>query len=341
MTKHDATTPPLCLANLERFAAPGVVASFDALALGAFTRLLSHSWNQEPPCSLPADDRLLAGIARTTAPGEWERVKPSLLLAFVPEHQLPDPAQGNRTRLVNAVARAIFDQLAAEAAAFSEMQSRKSRARWHDKGRPDPNGMPPGSRRDASGMPPASAPSLRSESPSLSLHRSSLANESDRSSGRSEGEGDVLGQLGERARAIEDEKIAEWRREHALDLLQKAIVDWREQGLTRCPVTKASEIARGPWSEPARVQAVIEDAKARVLEGGMGNPVGFLLCGLGLAPNRRGITRPAEIPLLVARAWAEKEAGRRKTLKIAAAVLAVGNASRTSQPGNVAQAGGA
>ena len=345
MTKQDATTPPqLLTAELERFAAPGLVASMDATTHGAFVRLLSHAWQQEPPCSLPADDAFLAAVARTS-PSEWERIKSVILLAFVPSHQLPEPDQGNRTRLVNAVARAIYDQLAAEAAAFSELQSRKSRARWSGRGRPDPDGMPPGSRRDSGGKPVASAPSLRSESPSLSLIRSSLADKSSRSSERSrsepESDGVVIAQMGERARAIESDRIRGWRREQSLDRLQKALASWRTRGLTSCPVSKASEIADGRYSEPARVQAVLEDIEAKILEGTMRNPVAYLLCGLGLAERRGGGVRPAEIPLQLAARWAELEASKRKTFETVAAVQAIASRLKSAQPSSVAQVGGA
>ena len=44
--------PALSIDDLERFAPAGVVASMDAPTLGAFVRLLSHAWKQEPPRSL-------------------------------------------------------------------------------------------------------------------------------------------------------------------------------------------------------------------------------------------------------------------------------------------------
>lgn len=340
MTKQAPISPPLILDDLERFAAPGLVASMDAMTLGAFVRLLSYAWQQEPPCSLPADEGLLAFVARTTAPGEWERVRPVILLAFSPNpnHQLPDPVNGDRTRLVNAVARGIFDQIAAERQSVSEAQRAKANARW--KKPPDAGGMPAAS----PGMPVASirhpAPSVRFDS-SLSLDRSIQTNESPRSSERPESEGNVIAQLGDRARAIGDERIADWKRRQVLDLLQKAIVGWRNLGLTDYPISSAGRLASGEWSEPARVEAVLEDIAGQIAAKRMRNPVGYLLCGLGLAENSKRVLRPAEIPLQLAQKWAAAEASHRKTLEAVSAIQAAANRIRSQQPSPTAQAGGA
>lgn len=335
MTKQAAQPqlPSLPIDDLERFAARGVVASMDAAALGAFVRLLSYAWREQPPCTLPADDATLAFVARSH---EWDRVRPSLLVAFVPSTDHPG-------RLINRQAREIFDSLAAEVAAFSEKQRRASQARW---GKPaDPGGMPVGSHRDASGMPAGSsarsAPSLRSESSSLSLPRSQSTNESSRSSERSESEGTVIAQLGDRARAIGDERIGDWKRRQSLELLQKAIAGWRNSGLSEYPISNASKLASGPHSDPARVQAVLEDIAGQIAAGKMRNPVGYLLCGLALAANRNGATRPAEIPLQLAQKWAAAEASQRKTFETVNAIQAAANRIRAAQPSITAQAGGA
>lgn len=332
-----APIPALPIDDLERFAPNGVVASMDAAALGAFVRLLSHAWTQEPPCSLPADDASLAFHARTTAE-EWARVKPAILMAFAPTDQLPEPREGNRTRLVNAVARGIFDQLAEKARILSDRQRRVALAKHHGPSHtlpPAPNGNPPG----RGGMP---APSLRSESSSLLLTRSPSAHKSPRSPEQEQE--DVCARLGEGARAIEEERIRAWRRNHAVELLQKAIAEWGQLGLTSCPVSKAREIASGEHATPARIDTVLEDIRGRIAAAKAGgkrfNPVGYLLCGLAMAENRHGHVRAAEVPLILARKWEQLEAGYRKTLGVAAAVEAI-SARTQSQPSGQARAGGA
>lgn len=337
MTKQAAPTPPpLPIDDIERFAAPGLVASMDAAALGSFIRLLSFAWRDQIPCTLQADEGLLALVARSH---DWERVRPTLLVAFVPSPDHPG-------RLINSHARAIYDSLAAASAVFAEKQRRASRARWGKP--PDAGGIPPASHRHPTGIPLGSigrpAPSLRSESSSLSLDRSKATNESPRSperSERSENEGDVVAQLGERARAIGDERIAEWRRRQSLGLLQTAIGEWQKRGVADYPIANASRLASGPHSEPARVQAVLEDIAGQIAAGRMRNPVGYLLCGLGLAANRTGAIRAAEIPLLLSQKWAAAEANQRKTFETVNAIQAAANRIRAAQPDHTTRVGGA
>lgn len=314
------TRPALDLDQIGRYAPEGVVAGFGAAALGAFVRLLSRSWREDPPCTLPDDDVTLALFSRTS-PEEWASIKPAICLAFAPTDQLPDPKTGNRNRLVNAVARGIFDQLAAKAAEFSELQARKSRARWGDP--PDPGGMPPGSRRVSDGSRRDSAPSVRSESPSLSLRRSSLTNESPRPIAQGEEREEICARLGEGARAIEEQRIREWKRACSLELLQNAIAAWNAAGLSGFPIARAGELADGPHSTPERIDSVLADIYGRIKSGGCKNPGGYLLCGLGLAEDRKGRVRPAPVSMFAEKTWREKEAAKRKTLEMVAAVESI------------------
>lgn len=305
--------PALSIDDLERFAPAGVVASMDAPTLGAFVRLLSHAWKQEPPCSLPADDALLAVIARTPARSDWDRVKPVILLAFTPD-QLP-----GGTRLVNAVARGIFDQLAAEAASASERNSRNAAARWQARHREkDPPGdasrMRLASDSHATGIRPASAPSVRSESLRSELAPALPRSFHESKSERSEGAGaqDVVASLSERARAQADQRLADWKVEQSRSILEKALSGWIAAGATSFPISRVSELARGPHSSPDRVQSVTEDASARLASakasGQSFNVIGWVIKGLGL--NRNGHVRPAAVPMQVSLEWQRREAVR-------------------------------
>lgn len=323
--------PALSIDDLERFAPAGVVASMDAPTLGAFVRLLSHAWKQEPPCSLPADDALLAVIARTPARSEWDRVKPVILLAFTPD-QLP-----GGTRLVNAVARGIYDQLAAEAASASERNSRNAAARWQARHREkDPPGdasrMRLASDSHATGIRPASAPSVRSESlrseSAPALPRSSHESKSK----RSEGAGEVIASLSERARAQADQRLADWKVEQSRSILEKALSGWIAEGATDFPISRVSELARGQHSSPDRMQSVTEDASARLAAakaaGQSFNVIGWVIKGLGL--NRQGHVRPAAVPMQITIDWQKREAAKATQLRETSALQASIDRIRTT-----------
>ncbi|QQS08645.1 MAG: hypothetical protein IPK69_11750 [Phycisphaerales bacterium] len=130
--------------------------------------------------------------------------------------------------------------------------------------------------------------------------------------------------MGEGARAILSEKVESWRRAQSLGMLQSAIARWRTAGFTSCPVTKASELSAGRYAEPARVDALIEEADALVVQaktcGKRCNPVGFLIHGLGASDRSRG--RPSEIPLFVSQKWSKLQASTLKTLEAQAALTA-------------------
>lgn len=131
----------------------------------------------------------------------------------------------------------------------------------------------------------------------------------------------MIAQLGEGARAILAERVAAWRYERSLRMLQNAIARWREAGHTTCPTTKASELARGAHAHPARVESLIEAADAVVAAGrGRGNPVGVVIHGLDAGKQPHG--RPAEITLFAAEKWAGLEASACRLMETQAAIHA-------------------
>lgn len=320
MTKRE-DKPRLAINDLERYAPAGVVAAMDAAALGAFVRLLGHAWNEEPPCSLPADESTLELVARTR---EWSQVRPALLAVWK-----PDPSG----RLINSQARAIYDALAAEVAAFSEKQRRASQARWSKPSGPimprDPGGMPVASRRDSGGMPAGSsvrsAPSLRSESFNAPLpQRPSPEAESERPSERTAGREEVIGMVGEGARAIEARLLLDWRITHSQAIAEKALERWRKAGICKAPVSKATEIAMAPKMKPAIVEtAVLKTDDKHKLELDAGhkdfNAYAYFVSLLGLTEKsaRRG---PIEPYLHIANHWSKRREEVMPAIRMQAAI---------------------
>ncbi|MGH7243644.1 MAG: hypothetical protein ACREJD_09530 [Phycisphaerales bacterium] len=334
MNKRD-DKPKLAINYLEQFAPKGVVASMDGPALGAFVLLLQNSWTEEPPCSLPHDETHLAFIARTR---DWAQVRPALLAVWK-----PDPSG----RLLNSQAREIYDALAAEVAAFSEKQRRASNARWAKESGPnmprDPGGMPVASRRDSGGIPVASsgrsAPSLRSESlHALLPQRSNEQNESERSAGR----GEVIGMVGEGARAHEARLLQDWRITQIHRLAGQAMERWRAAGICKAPTSKAREISLAEKLKPAIVATAIHlvDEKAKA-ESALGrrdfNAFGYFVALLGLSEKtaHRG---PIEPLLHIASHWSEQ---REKIMPAIRAQAAIDSRRQMNEPSATAQAGGA
>lgn len=197
----------------------------------------------------------------------------------------------------------------------------------------------------ATGIRPASAPSVRSESlrseSALAPHRSNHEFKSERSEGA--GARDVLASLSERARAQADQRLADWKVEQSRCLLENALSGWIASGATNFPVSRVPELARGPHSSPDRVQAVTEDASARLAaaqaKGESFNPIGWLIRGLGL--NVKGMVRPADVPMQVALDWQKREAAKAdELLKNTSYQTALDNIRRARGVDVAARAGG-
>lgn len=310
--------------DLDSLLDAGVADGLSTLEVGALYRLVRFAWRQDPPCSLPGEDSSLAMVARVTDE-EWSRMRPRLLLALAATGCTP----GGRLLLQHA--RRVYDSLTSKAQATSAAKRTAglagARARWQTDGTCQAGAKQPPS-------PAIAAPSLRSSSPSVSaptLQRSFQSAIPSAQSERSGGE-DVIAVLGEGARAILAERVSAWRREQSLRLLQDAIAKWRTAGLTTCPVTKANELAEGRHAEPARVEALIEEADAIIAQekakGRKCNPVGFVMHGLGESEKSRG--RPAAIPLFVSERWSKLQASTLQLLEAQAALSAKLARARTA-----------
>ena len=284
----------------------GVAASLSLAETGAILRLLAHSWRQQPPCSLPDDTAVLAAVVGIKAE-QWPRLS-RLDAAFT---------IGTDGRLHLREARAVYDRLSAEAersARTSVVRANAARARWSQVP-PDANAhanaMHMHTRSDANA---SSAPSERS-----ALQRSSPETNSKRP--LSALSADVIARIGSAgARALTEEKIHAWRRSQALSQLRSFVESLRSGGLSNVPLSKADELAGGPWSSPERVDAAICRVKDRMAVKDCHKPVGYLIAMLGL--SAKGRASLVEVPLVIAAKWEQQEAAVARQLAVVAATAA-------------------
>lgn len=136
-----ADKPPYFPFYPKDFSADDAVEAMSTTAVGAYILLLCKAWHQEPPATLPDDDRLLARWSRLSL-DEWSEVKPEVIAAFT----LCGDGRWQQKRLRNEYAK------------YRET-SRKNREaakqRWaKEKG--DANAMRTHSERNANAMPRAS-----------------------------------------------------------------------------------------------------------------------------------------------------------------------------------------
>lgn len=73
--------PPAFLFYVDDFVSDGVVEAMTTKEIGAYILLLCKAWREDPPGSIPADDRVLARWSRLT-PDEWSECRTGVLAAF-------------------------------------------------------------------------------------------------------------------------------------------------------------------------------------------------------------------------------------------------------------------
>jgi uncharacterized protein YdaU (DUF1376 family) len=74
-------SPPYFAFYPKDFSADHLVESMTTLQVGAYILLLCKAWQADPPASLPADDAVLARLARLS-PAEWSAAKAAVLAPF-------------------------------------------------------------------------------------------------------------------------------------------------------------------------------------------------------------------------------------------------------------------
>lgn len=322
--------------DVDKLLPEGVWSASDAEARGGLLGLVLHAWSQDPPCSLPSDEAVLARVARLSPEG-WARVRPIVLGgSFARVIEPPAPGAG---RLLLVAARGLRDEIAAslleEAERRRQRTARATAVRLGLEGarsRPgteERSAGPPGATSRSRGVlvtstsrarhEPAVPPVLRSLNPSLSpLAQVPSAESSPLALSRSSGEGDgsIAGRLGDGARAMPADRMALWRLEKARGLLQAAHAAWTREGRLAgrtgrggggVPLSKFLEVANDPRATPARVEAAIEAA------AGKANPFGYLLVVLcqSSSPGARLI----EPDVFVAQKWSQREDSRRRELE--------------------------
>jgi len=341
-----APTAISCPLNLEALVTQGFVDGLSTLEIGAIVRLLRSAWPEDPPCTLPGEDIVLAMVARLTD-DEWTRVKPRVFAALAAA-----PADGGRIAFGHAAR--VHQELAARVAADTEQRRAAGRAsaaarRGDPPPPPEPSGpnarstgVGTGVQRSlnerSTGVGSRSAPALSLiPAPSaLTLERSSIKTGIERSE-RSESAGDVIAAIRVDAREIVDQQLATWRRRKARTILEDAIGKWRSARMTNCPTSKAIELAALPAATPARVDYLVTCVADIVSAGKTCNPIALVIAGLGASERtrRRG---PVEVPLYVTKRWHDAETDAVKALQAQASINAR-IASLSTNPASTDQAG--
>lgn len=302
---------------------------------GAFIRLASAAWREEPPCSLPDDSTFLAGVVGITV-DKWPRLS-RLAGAFT---------LGTDGRLHLPLLRALYDRLATQAdSARRRTQAATAAAAAKRRGGVVGESVtehPSRIVRNGSVTDPLrmAAPSeeARAREERSALQRSSPEINSQRS--LSAQSTDVIARIGSAgARALTEEKIHAWRRSQALSQLRSFVESLRAGGLSNVPLSKADELAGGPWSSPERVDAAICRVKDRMAVKDCHKPVGYLIAMLGL--SAKGRASLVEVPLVIAAKWEQQEAAVARQLAVVAATAAALEERRfqVSQSGSQSQSG--
>lgn len=106
------------------------VEAMTAEQVGAYILLLCKAWQSDPPATLPADDRVLAKLARVSAE-TWDRIKAGVLAPFSPfssggpEEVLSTPEQ----RLVQKRLAAEYDKASRKIRQYRERSLQAARTR--------------------------------------------------------------------------------------------------------------------------------------------------------------------------------------------------------------------
>lgn len=111
-----AKKPPYFKFFPKDFAADSAVEAMSTQGVGAYILLLCKAWHEDPPGSLPSDDRTLARFSRLSS-DEWAEVKPEVLAAFT---------LGDDNRIHQKRMRREFEDLRSKA----KQRQKAAQARW-------------------------------------------------------------------------------------------------------------------------------------------------------------------------------------------------------------------
>lgn len=301
--------------QLDTLADQAAIASLRTVEFGALVLLSRIAWSQDPPGSLPDDDRLLAAWAGLE-PFVWADARPAVLRAFAP---------GGDGRLHNARLRAEYDRLLSRSARRSAAGRKAANARHHgppDRGSglritpvPDADRMRSAcdshADRSSADSPPTPPPSgggapapMRSLNSELNQCAPVLSAQRDKH---------VSG-VGAGARAQEEGNIrdgisglrkASARRE-VEDILRAAYFPLAPKARQTLPPNVVRELTDSTHATPLlafyAVREITDACKAAQAGGKTINPIGMMISAFGAQRHGRG--RPWEVPrLFIEREW--------------------------------------
>lgn len=321
-----------------------------ALELGVALRLVTAAWSAEDPCTLEANPRALAMVARIMSE-EWLTVADRVLLAcgaerrgsrlvFVPalqvyQHQAQLRAKRSKAGQASGRSRAgrnqTADEAAPETAAGSEQHPASGVSRpvdWDVAGTHVEHVF-----NTCSAAPSMEARAHAQKRPrsnaQYTAHESLSAPDAAGAASSADPPADppedviALVGLGAGARALaRQEADRRWCRQMLLD----AVWPWAAVDRRRLPPLKCGELSEAPGVTPMLVAYAIEqiDAMGRqAVDAGKTppNPIGLLITALGAQRTRR--TRPWEVPLTFATRFINQQASRDKLTDAQLAIEAI------------------
>jgi uncharacterized protein YdaU (DUF1376 family) len=118
--KRHSNHPPGFFVYVDDFSSDGKVEAMTTEEVGAYWLLLLKAWKEDPPGSVPNDDRILSRWARLT-PEKWSECKAGVLSAFQPPNSSNRMVQKRMTVEYAKVMR------------FREQQRINIKSRWNKK----------------------------------------------------------------------------------------------------------------------------------------------------------------------------------------------------------------
>lgn len=117
---RDTNKPPAFMFYVDDFASDGDVEAMSTEAVGAYILLLCKAWREDPPATIPNNDRILARWARVSD-SVWEDLRREVL---APWHPVTDD------RLVQPRLRREFEKQRANRTKRSTSGRKGAEARW-------------------------------------------------------------------------------------------------------------------------------------------------------------------------------------------------------------------
>lgn len=311
----------------------------DPLQLGVFIMLVRWSWNQTPPCTIPASPEVIAGMAR---------IQPHQLTTMGLLWQAWQPCPESQGRFVNAEASGVFQRLSEEARNRRDQRSAAGRASAQARAKPQAGPAeiqrPFNERSTAVQRPLESAGVYRVagvRAPGREAQeRKTHTHESERTGAPEQTRPALVGAIVEGLDARAEVRLAEVRRGWCEEMLTAAFGRWEARRVGTNDIVLIGRIARHPNVTPALVEIAIQriegwldkpetwhEAAAMYAKGhgrsDLPNAVGYLIKALGCKSSGGKKLTPQVWDQPIVNKWLERERKVFDGEKAKAAMVAV------------------